>query len=642
MIVNMEEVKIKMICKKNIFVILIAFTLLFGASYIFAEQSDATSWVRIYISYPEEANYILSEGFDVCSGSAGEYVDVIVNQDELKRIADRGYAYEVLLDDIDKLGGPSNLGYSNYHNYTELTNDLQTLAQTYPDIAKLYSLGQGWAQLGNIWALRVTNGSSDNSNGSNNGNHEEDGSNDNQNKPRLLLVGVHHAREPMTCEIVYNDAKQLCSLYQTDSLVKKAVDNFEIWIVPVINVDGWINDDVENSRKMWRKNGRDNNNDGKRFTSADGVDVNRNYSYKWGYDNQGSSPNPSNESYRGPSAFSEPEPCFIRDLITSLGNFKVGVSYHSYGEYIIMPWGYINAYPEGEDYNTYWTIINGMNDTIQSYYGRKYTAGNCYVTVGYPTNGDFDDWAYGEKDAKNSLFGMTFEVNSQSQGGFYPSDTYIPQTTETHWLALKWLLQWMINKYVTDISVLYFEGISTDGGVKLTWDASSDNEKIVGFDVYRREVLDSPTGSQLTEISNYVKINDKLITGGRPYHFTDSTTSLNMHYEYRLDVITNDNDYNGGYTKVNTSSQVPISLEKVYPNPVSDNLHIGLIVSEPTNININVYDISGRRIDSVTSANLVEGHNVIDIDTGKLSNGVYSFVITSDKANLSSRFCVLK
>jgi len=636
MIVYMKEVKIKMLDRKNIFLIFTIFALLFGASYISAEQSGIISWVRIYISYPEEAKYIISEGFDVCSGSAGEYIDVLASKDELNKISSRGYTYDILSDDVSSLGGPNGLGYSNYHNYTELTSDLQTLEQTYPDIAKLYNLGQGWAQLGNIWGLKITS--------SNEGNNDG-GNNETQNKPRLLLVGVHHAREPMTCEIVLNDAKNLCQLYQTDSLVKKAVDNLDIWLVPVLNVDGWVYDDVENSRKMWRKNGRDNNNDSQRFTSADGVDINRNYSYKWGYDNYGSSPNPSSETYRGPSAFSEPEPQVIRDLIAE-GDFKVGVSYHSYGEYIIMPWGYINSYPQGEDYNTYWTIINGMNNTIKDYYGKKYTAGNSYSTVGYPTNGDFDDWGYGEQNVNgggsNHIFALTFEVNSQSQGGFYPSDTYIPQTTETHWRALKWLLQWMINTYITDINVLYFEGISTDGSVKLSWDASSGDEKIVGFDIYRREVLEATDGSGLTGISNYVKINDKLITGERPYHFTDTSSSLNKHYEYRLDIITSNNDYSGGYAQVNTSSQVPISLDKVYPNPVSDNLHIGLLAGEPTNVNVNIYDVSGRRVNTMVSANLIEGYNIIDIDTSGLSNGVYSFVITSDKTNLSSRFCVLK
>ncbi|MGQ9706536.1 MAG: M14 family zinc carboxypeptidase [bacterium] len=625
------EVKIEMMDNRSLFTLFVVIILLCSMSYILAEQSNKTSWIRIYVTYPEEVNYILSEGFDVCSGKAGEYLDVLVNSDELRRIIERGYAYDILLDDMGTLG-PGSLGYANYHNYNELTTDLETLEQTYPEIAKLYNLGQGWVKSGNIWGLRVSDNVS-----------KDVGSV--ESEPGLLLVGVHHAREPMTCEIVLNDAKKLCELYATDSLIKKSVDNFEIWLVPVINVDGWIYDDVENYRRMWRKNGRDNNNDNQSFTSYDGVDLNRNYSYMWGYDNYGSSPTPSNETYRGPSAFSEPETQIIRDL-ADLYEFKVGVSYHSYGEYIIMPWGYKDAYPEGEDYNTYRTIFTGMNDAIYQYYGRRYTTGNTYDTVGYPANGVFDDWGYGETNVSGygtkHIFAFTFEVNRSSQGGFYPSDTYIPQTTETHWRALRWLLEWMLNTYVTDISVLYFKGISTDSGVKLSWDATSDDEKIEGFNIYRREILDSLSAERLDQTNDYFKLNNELITGHRPYSYLDTTVSLNKKYEYRLEVITGNEGYNSSYTQVNTSNQVPISLEKVYPNPVSDNLHIGLLAGEAVNIDINIYDVSGRKVDSITSANLVEGYNIVDLDTTMLSNGVYSFIITSDRANLSSRFCVLK
>ena len=60
------------------------------------------------------------------------------------------------------------------------------------------------------------------------------------------------------------------------------------------------------STRLWRKNLRDNNGDGV-ITPGDGVDLNRNFPTRWGYDNEGSSPNPGSETYRGPGAGSEPE-----------------------------------------------------------------------------------------------------------------------------------------------------------------------------------------------------------------------------------------------------------------------------------------------------------------------------------------------
>ena len=58
--------------------------------------------------------------------------------------------------------------------------------------------------------------------------------------------------------------------------------------------------------RLWRKNLRDNDGDG-RITAGDGVDLNRNFPTKWGYDNEGSSPDAGSETYRGTGPASEPE-----------------------------------------------------------------------------------------------------------------------------------------------------------------------------------------------------------------------------------------------------------------------------------------------------------------------------------------------
>ena len=63
--------------------------------------------------------------------------------------------------------------------------------------------------------------------------------------------------------------------------MKKWVDNLEIWFVPVVNPDGYQFVFNNQSQIIWRKNLRDNNNDGKFSPEIDGVDLNRNYDYHW-------------------------------------------------------------------------------------------------------------------------------------------------------------------------------------------------------------------------------------------------------------------------------------------------------------------------------------------------------------------------
>ena len=91
---------------------------------------------------------------------------------------------------------------------------------------------------------------------------------------------------------------------EADDLTKgdltKIVNANELWFVVVANPDGYDFTFTEGNR-LWRKNLRDNNKDGQ-ITQLDGVDPNRNYPTKWGYDNEGSSDDPASETYRGTGA----------------------------------------------------------------------------------------------------------------------------------------------------------------------------------------------------------------------------------------------------------------------------------------------------------------------------------------------------
>src|SRR5690606_15325000 len=109
---------------------------------------------------------------------------------------------------------------------------------------------------------------------------------------------------------------------------------------------------------MWRKNRRNNG-------SSFGVDLNRNYGYLWGYDNWGSSGNPSSETYRGPSAFSEPETQALRDFLEGGRRVRAAFNYHTYGDLLLFPWGYEAAYTPDHDRfvaaSQQMTAVNGYN-----------------------------------------------------------------------------------------------------------------------------------------------------------------------------------------------------------------------------------------------------------------------------------------
>ena len=209
----------------------------------------------------------------------------------------------------------------DYHSYRELEQDLLALEDAYPDLARISVIGQT-VEGRNIYALKVS-----------------DNVNIDEAEAEVIFIGCHHAREWISVEIPYLLGKYLVENYSSDSQVRDLVDESEVWIIPLLNPDG-----LEYSihfYRYWRKNRRDNG-DG-----TYGIDLNRNYGYEWGYDNEGSSPFTFSDVYRGPSAFSEPETRAIRNLFAQR-NFNALISYHSYSQVILYPWGYTDL-PSPDD-----------------------------------------------------------------------------------------------------------------------------------------------------------------------------------------------------------------------------------------------------------------------------------------------------
>ena len=120
--------------------------------------------------------------------------------------------------------------------------------------------------------------------------------------------------------------------YTRDRKVRELINTREVWIVPVANPDGYDHT-FEPGQRLWRKNLRDNNGNGT-TEPGDGVDLNRNFAYKWGYDNEGSSPDPTSETYRGPAPTSEPETQGARGA-REAHHAEFFVNYHSAAQLLL-------------------------------------------------------------------------------------------------------------------------------------------------------------------------------------------------------------------------------------------------------------------------------------------------------------------
>ncbi len=166
-------------------------------------------------------------------------------------------------------------------------------------------------------------------------------------KPAVLYASAQHAREWITPEMNRRLMHHLIDNYGNDPKITSLLDENELWFIPVANPDGY-DFTFEPDQRLWRKNLRDNNNDGA-IEPGDGVDLNRNFKTKWGYDNEGSSPSTGSETYRGPSAGSEPETKALDTFARRL-RFQFLVNYHSAAELLLYGTGWQVSTPTPDDH----------------------------------------------------------------------------------------------------------------------------------------------------------------------------------------------------------------------------------------------------------------------------------------------------
>lgn len=248
-------------------------------------------------------------------------------------------------------------------------------------------------------------------------------------EPQVLFFGAMHSNEVISANVTFGIAEYLVENYAKDEKIKNLVDNREVYVIPVLNPDGmskFLNDVKKKVYSNWRKNCRDNNNDGRiewsynsRFIhGSDGVDLNRNFSVAWG---EGTSSKDSVAyDYAGPSAFSEPETQAFKDLVEGLDNLIASMNFHSYSAYILYPPFYRDVEIKDEK------LLNSLAEGMRKRQNDKYTAmPGCNL---YYAGGTADDWLY----LKKGVLAFTVEIgkcrmNYNPFSGIYYHDYNPPE-----------------------------------------------------------------------------------------------------------------------------------------------------------------------------------------------------------------------
>jgi hypothetical protein len=349
---------------------------------------------------------------------------VVVSADaaQAKRLRALGHTLEALpapplrsaAADVKPFDFPS--ADSRYHNYAEMTAEINQRVARYPNIMSKRVIGKSY-QGRDIVAVKISD------------NVAAD-----ENEPEVLFTHHQHAREHLTVEMALYLLREFGEDYDSDQRITNAVNGREIWIIPDLNPDGGEYDIATGNYRSWRKNRQPNSG-----SSAVGTDMNRNWDYKWGCCG-GSSGSASSDTYRGRAPESAPEVKVVADFVRSrvVGGkqqIATGIDFHTYSELVLWPYGW-----------TYADTAPGMTQDDRNAFaavGRKMAASNGYTAEQssdlYITDGSIDDWLWGEQ----RIFGYTFEMypSGWGGGGFYPPDEVIERETARNRDAVLQLLE---------------------------------------------------------------------------------------------------------------------------------------------------------------------------------------------------------
>lgn len=329
--------------------------------------------------------------FDIVHIKPGAEAHIAARPGDEAMLRAAGLATEVIQRDMELANAypDKGSGFGIFHTYSESVAFMDSLRVRFPTLVSArWSIGTTF-QGRTIWAYRIS-----------------DNADVDESEPEVLIDGAHHAREIMAAEFPIMFAEYLATRYATDPAIKWLVDNRELYLVPIVNPDGFIYNETTNPTGggMWRKN---------RSTQAGGqigVDLNRNYPNHWGYDDVGSSPLASDITFRGPSPASELETQAMINF-TNSHEFITHDSVHTYSGLTLYPWGYVTT-PTPDDL-VFSRIATGM---VRE---NGYTAGQP-GNVLYTVNGGIFDTFYGTTTGHPAIYSMSNEIGTY---GFWPPET---------------------------------------------------------------------------------------------------------------------------------------------------------------------------------------------------------------------------
>eukprot|EP01053_Blabericola_migrator_P007697 Blabericola_migrator_1__7696@NODE_392_length_9038_cov_131_832349_g80_i1_p2_GENE_NODE_392_length_9038_cov_131_832349_g80_i1NODE_392_length_9038_cov_131_832349_g80_i1_p2_ORF_typecomplete_len590_score67_26Peptidase_M14/PF00246_24/1_3e41_NODE_392_length_9038_cov_131_832349_g80_i125354304 len=257
---------------------------------------------------------------------------------------------------------------------------------------------------------------------------------------KILITALHHAREPASLTVTLNSFHFLSShagnwiagfnsVSRLDLLCASLLDDRDVFVMPFVNPDGYVaieaggDINIRKNRRRTCSKGAPNHlrSEGNEVeakrqqrypltdsdstpSAVDGVDLNRNYDCFFTVSHSAC----DKEEYEGPAAFSEPETRAVRRIARYIRP-HVAMNFHAYGNLWTRPYNCCpDKRPDKKDQLVFQEIGEELNLT---------TFGSApeLPILGYAATGEADDYLYREY----GVLSMSPEVGPE-EGGFYP------------------------------------------------------------------------------------------------------------------------------------------------------------------------------------------------------------------------------
>ncbi|XP_044252922.1 carboxypeptidase B-like [Tribolium madens] len=272
----------------------------------------------------------------------------------------------------------TRITFDHYLRHHEINSYLAQLAKTNPSLVTLETIGWSY-QNRSMDLVRISSGPSD------------------PPKPVIFIDAGIHAREWIAPAL---------ALYIINQLVENP-DNLNLtsdidWIIlPSVNPDGY--EYTWTTNRLWRKTISPG-------LVCDGCDANRNFDFHWM--ESGASNWECSDTYAGKTAFSEVETQNLKNFLLKTPNIEAYITLHSYGQYFLYPWGYIDKLCD--NWEELDQLAHTMDDAISAVNGTRYTIGGSTATL-YAAAGASDDWSMG---VRNVSIVYTWELPGGGTYGF--------------------------------------------------------------------------------------------------------------------------------------------------------------------------------------------------------------------------------